>query len=282
MCKRTLYLLIIVIIIESCTYFKPHSDNKGKIIARVNDVFLYEDEIKSILPKKYAAKDSTLLVSNYINSWAKRQLLFSKATLNLKDKQKEIEELVTKYHQDLLINRYKKAVISQELDTLILENDIKNFYKKNQEIFKLNEKLVKLKFLQLRKNVLDIDEIEKLFKSDKSEDILELMEKEFVFKSFHFNDSIWIKLNDVLKLIPVLKGNENKIVSNNFIKKKSGKDVYLIKINKILNRNKLAPISYVKSTIEQMILHKRKLLLVKDIEKILLNDATKNGKYEVY
>lgn len=281
MLKKTLYLFLILALFESCSFFKTRQETNKKLIARVNNVYLYEDDIKEILPKN-SSIDSALVVSNYINSWAKQQLLYSKAKVNLIDDQKQIKKLVAKYEQDLLISKYKEAVISQELNTTIIEKDIETFYNKNYEIFKLNEKLIMFKYIKLRKNVSDLDNIERLFKSDKQEDKIELMANELVYKSFHFNDSTWIKYNDVLKLVPVLKENENKIVPNVFIKTEKGSNVYLVKINKILDRNQLAPKSYVKPTIKQMILHNRKLLLLKDIEKTLLNDATKNGEYEIY
>ena len=282
MFKKAFFIIFVGVLIQSCSYLKPKQDSTKKLVAKVNNAFLYQDDIKIILPKKYTANDSAILVSNYINSWAKQQLLFDMAVINLKEEQKEIQKLVDKYRQDLLINKYKEAIVSQELDTLIVEEDIDNFYNENKEIFKLNEKLIKFKFIQISKDVLDLDRVKKLFKSDKNEDILELEANELVYKSFHLNDSTWIKYSDVLKLVPIIKIIESKITDNNYFQKEDDVDLYLIKINKTLSRNKLAPKSYVKPTIKQMILHSRKLLLLKNIEKTLLNDATKNGKYEVY
>ena len=50
----------------------------------------------------------------------------------------------------------------------------------------------------------------------------------------------------------------------------------------MLYRNDIAPKSYVEPVIRQMILHKRKLQLIKEIEKTLLEDATKNKQFETY
>jgi hypothetical protein len=268
--------------VQSCSYLKPKKKDNKDIIAKVNDVFLYKDDVKSLLPSNYTKNDSALLVTNYINSWAKRQLLFSKAKINLNENQLEIRDLVDQYHQDLLINKYKEAVVAQDLDTIISQNDIEIFYKENKEIFKLNEKLIKLKYLQISQDVIDIKEMKQLFLSNDEEDIIELKNNELVFKSSHFNDSIWIKYSDVIKLIPIVKEIENKIGNGKFFEKKDVSDIYFIKIVKTLNRNRTAPKSYVEPTIKQMILHNRKLLLLKEIEKTLLNDATKNGNFETY
>jgi hypothetical protein len=69
---------------------------------------------------------------------------------------------------------------------------------------------------------------------------------------------------------------------SNFIEKEDSLGLYLIAINNVLKRNDIAPISYVKPTIKQIILHKRKLELLRKIEVELLNDAIKNQNFERY
>ena len=58
--------------------------------------------------------------------------------------------------------------------------------------------------------------------------------------------------------------------------------LYLTSVKDVLLRNDIAPLSYVEPTIKQMILHKRKIQLIRDIEKILVQDATKNNNFKVY
>jgi hypothetical protein len=268
----------------SCSYFNKETKvDTRKPIAKVNTAFLYKEDIKDILPENYKPKDSALLVANYINSWAKKQLLLSKARLNLTDDALELEKLVQKYREDLLINKYREAVITQNLDTIVNEADIDTFYVHNKDILKLNEDLLKLKFIQVDKNIIDRKKIEKLFKSDNREDIAILIDKELEFKSFYFNDSIWIKYTDVHNKIPLLEKKEiNNIKKNTYLVKEDSLNLYLINIKEVLKRNSISPKSYVLPTIKQMILHTRKLNLLKEIETTLLNDANKNGQYEIY
>ncbi len=42
------------------------------------------------------------------------------------------------------------------------------------------------------------------------------------------------------------------------------------------------PLSYIKPTIEQIILNKRKLELIKKLEKDITKDAIKNNDFEIY
>jgi hypothetical protein len=282
--KNTLFFLIVSIGVVSCSNFKTKKPIEKKVLARVYNTYLYKDKLKEILPEKYNKKDSVLLVSNYIETWARQQLLLENARINLNDEANEIQNLVEKYRQDLLINKYSEAIITQQLDTVIAKNKIDDFYKNNKEIFRLNEDLIKFRYVQFSKDFVSTDEIIAQFKSDKEEDVEKLLEMEFAFKSFHLNDSVWVKYNEVLRNIPILKKDDiYKIFKKNkFVKKQDANNIYLIRINKIFYKKNIAPREYVESTIKQMILHSRRLELLKSIEKTLLNDAFKNGKYEIY
>jgi hypothetical protein len=268
----------------SCSLFSSKQDDDRKVIAKVYDSFLYEEDIKSILPEQYTKNDSILLVSGYINNWAKHELLLKKALINLKSDAVEIQKLVDTYKKDLIINKYREAVVSQNLDTVVNDYEIDDFYEKNKAIFKLNEELIKLKYIQHKKDILNPNEIFTLFNSTKEEDLETLKSKKLEFVSSHFNDSVWIKYSDLRKAIPVLSPNDidSKLKYRRVIVMKDSLHIYLLKVNDILNRQMTSPKSYVKLTIKQMILHNKKLKLLKNIEQTLLNDANKNGQYEIY
>ena len=281
---KNISFLLIVFNLFSCSFFndKENTDSR-KPIAKVNDAFLYYEDIDKLLPKTYNKNDSILLVNNIINSWAKKQILLSKARLNLNEDDVQIENLVNKYKEDLLINKYKEAVINQNLDTIVNQVDIDFFYKENKETFKLNEELMQLRFIQIDANMDNKDEIKELFYANDKQSLEELIEKELEYKSFFFNDSIWVKYSEVLRKIPLITKNDIKnSVKSKFITKQDSLNTYFIKVNKVLKRNNTSPKSYVRQTIIQMILHTRKLKLLKKIERTLLNDANKNGQYEIY
>ncbi|WP_456462297.1 hypothetical protein [Lutibacter sp.] len=277
-------LISIVLILQSCNYFTIKNDTRQPV-ARVNDTYLYKDDLKNIIATKDISKqDSTLLVNNFINNWIKQQLLLSKAQMNLENKTEKFEELVKKYREDLFINSYKEAVVKQYLNTKITADDIDEFYTKNNQNFKLNEELLKLKYIKIGKNVLNKKELIKLFKSTKKEDLDSLKSKELFFKSYHLNDSIWVKYSELIAKVPILKTVEKRqlLKKDNFIQKEDSLSLYLVTIKKVLKRNETAPKSYVTPTIKQMILHQRKLLLLRNIEETLIDDATKKQQFEIY
>ena len=59
--------------------------------------------------------------------------------------------------------------------------------------------------------------------------------------------------------LPILKEENSKVLKKpNFTQLQDSLGVYLVKIEAILKTNDIAPLSYVKPTIEQIILNKRK------------------------
>jgi len=281
--KQIYFYIISIFLLQACDYFTIKNDNK-EAVARVHNSYLYKADLKNIFANDITEEDSVMIAKNYINNWIKQQLLLSKAQINLESKSEEFDYLVKKYREDLFINSYKEAVVKQYLNSDITDEDIEDFYVENNENFKLNEELVKLKYVKIGKDVLNRRELIKLFKSTKKEDLDNLQSKEFFLKSQHLNDSIWIKYSDLLAILPIFKEDDKRTVlkKDNFIQKEDSLSLYLMTVKKVLHRNEIAPKSYVTPTIKQMILHQRKLLLLRNIEETLIDDANKKQQFEIF
>ena len=281
---RYAYLIILfLLLLQSCDYFTIKEASKVAV-ARVNESFLYKGDLDNIVSSGTSSQDSILITTNYINNWVEQQLLLSKAQLNLENKTDQFESLVRKYRQDLYINSYKEAVVLEYLNTEINDEDIEKFYQENGKNFKINEELLKLKYIKIGKDIYDKKMLIKLFKSSKKEDLIELQSNELSLTAHHLNDSIWIKYSDFLNEVSLFKTvNRKEILKKGvFIQKEDSLSLYLVAIKEVLNRNEIAPKSYITPTIKQMILHQRKLLLLRNIEETLIDDARKNQEFEIY
>lgn len=256
-------------------------ENTTDIVAIVNTSKLFKKDVAAILPKKMSSKDSAVFVTNFINDWAINQILLEKAQNNISQNElEEIQDLVNDYRSSLLINNYKSKLILQRLDTAISDDEIESLYNASKENFKLNEELIKLKYLHFEDNIISKKEFIKLFKSDDIEDAEELARRQLSFKSFNLNDSIWMPVDNILLKLPFQK--DELLKKTKFTSKQDSLDLYLVAINDVLVRNDIAPLSYIRPKIKQIILHKRKIELMKKIEQILLQDAVKNNNFKKY
>lgn len=199
---------------------------------------------------------------------------------NTESANSEINKLVNDYKQALLINGYKERLIKQRLDTVIGESEIESYYKENSKNFRLNEELVKARYIYFAQDLIDRKEVTKLFKKGEIEDLEELEMRQLSFKAIMLNDSIWTSLENVM--LKTSFSREKLLKKTKFIQKEDSLGVYLVAVNDVLRRNDIAPISYIKPTIKQMILHQRKLQLIRDIEKIIVKDAIQNKSFQIY
>ncbi|WP_442266238.1 hypothetical protein ACSIGC_00560 [Tenacibaculum sp. ZS6-P6] len=255
------------------------------IVASVGEVNLYLSDVVNVVPKGTSKNDSLVLIKSYINTWAKQQLLLKKAEENISDvNNKQINELVKNYKESLYINGYKESLINQQLDTLISEESIQKYYTNNKDNFRLNEELLQLKYIYFGKDFLDKQEAVKKFQSTTIEDLEDLENLTINFKDYMLRDSSWVSYDDVLLKIPPFRyeSKEKLLKKSKFIQKEDSLGVYLVAVNNVLKRNEIAPLSYIRNNIKQLILHKRKIELVREIEKTLINDAIKNNEFKEY
>ncbi|WAC02001.1 peptidyl-prolyl cis-trans isomerase [Lacinutrix neustonica] len=278
----SLYILLLISFV-SCDYFRPAQDEAA--VARVNETYLYEADILKILPENYTKADSTILVNDYINRWATRQLLVQGAELNLEEStQEEFDRLVEQYKSDLYSKTYLEALVYKSLDTLVSLEEASAYYEENKEAFKLNEELIKFRYINVDENRPDLEDITMKFKRYSAQDKHELDSIAIQFKSYSLKDSVWIRLGQAVNKIPVITAeNKNELLKkSNFIQRKDSLGLYLMQINEVLLRNETAPLEYVKPTIDQIVINKRKLELIRQLEKDITTDAIKNKQFETY
>jgi hypothetical protein len=280
--KNQFYILVCILFI-SCDFLGLQKKDipVRKPIASVHNNNLYTEDIKLLIPKNIEKNDSLVFTRSIINSWAVKQLLLKKAEdNNTQNDNSEINNLVKDYRQALLINGYKERLIKQQLDTLIEQQEIIDYYKLNSKNFRLNEELIKTRYLHFSNDLIDRKEVVKSFKKGTIEDLEELEIKQLTFKQIMLNDSVWTPLENVLLKIPFSRINLLK--KTKLLQKEDSLGLYLVTIKDVLLRNQIAPLSYIKLTIKQMILHQRKLQLIRDLEKIILKDAIQNKSYKIH
>ncbi len=277
------YTTLVLFAVFSCDRFK--NDNLEDAVARVNKSYIYRDDIQKIIPEGASKADSTLLANSYINSWARNLLLMDKAKLNLPENQQNTYNgLVKQYETDLYTKAYLEALVKRSIDSSITEAEAIKIYEANKESFKLNDELLKFRYISLPQNAVNLETIESKFKSFNTEDKIHLDSIAVQFKSYSLNDSIWVKASQVIDKIPVINtSNKNQLLKkSNYVQLKDSLNLYLIQINDVLLRTDYAPLEYVRPTVKQIIVNKRKLELIKQIENEITKDAIKNKQFETF
>ena len=283
MLKKFFFLLTICLLI-SCNYFKK--ENNVDALARVGDSYLYASELDSLVPLNTPKEDSVLIIKGYIDRWVTQKLLIKAAERNLDDaKKEEFNGLIRQYKNDLYTKAYIEKMVQTTVDTLIAKEELESYYKENKENFKTNGTILQLRYLQLSKDHPKFATIRSNFLNFKKSDAKFWKTYQMQFKNSALNDSVWVSMNEVYRRLPfITPENRDKYISEGMAFEKSDtlNEVYLVKIKRVINRNQISPFEYLKPTLQQVILNRRKLELIKKFEKEITDDAIKNKDYEVY
>ena len=277
--KRLIITTFLCIFLGSCSNFS--NNNSNNLVARVGENFLYEDD----LPSYVSEDDSLIKILNFIESWAKEKVLYDLSIINLsQSKRTEIDELVDNYRVDLYINSYKDLIVNSKIDSIVTNEQIDSFYSTNVNNFKLNENLVKFRYVKVPNDNININRIRRYIVRMSEQDRYFLDSLNFQFADLKLDDSIWFTERDVISSINFINQN-NK--SRYFIKDRlftlnESNYINFFIVDDILNSGNVPPKSYLYDRIKSTIINQRKLDILKGINQEILNDALKSRKYEVY
>ena len=257
------------------------SNDSNNLVARAGENFLYEND----LPEYTSKDDSLIKISSFIETWAKEKVLYDLSMINLsQSKRAEIDELVENYKVDLYINSYKDLIVNSKIDSIVTTEQIDSFYTLNINNFKLNENLVKYRYIKVPNDNININRIRRYIVRVNEQDRYFLDSLNFQFADLKLNDSIWFTERDVISSIDFInQNNKSKYFIKNrlFTIEESNYTNFFI-VDDILRSGNIPPISYLYERIKSTIVNQRKLDLLKNLNKEILNDALKSRKYEVY
>lgn len=278
------FCFLLAVLFSSCQWFTS-KENKNNSIARVGKNYLSKSDIQNIVPAGSSKEDSIIIIRSFIDKWATQKLLIDAAERNLNDKKKnELNALIKQYKIDLYTNAYIDEVVKQTVDTVVSIDELKEYYKLNKENFKTNGLLVKLRYINLPYNNPKLSTIRDKFFNFNQKDKKYLEANTLQYKNYALNDTVWVEMSQVYEKLPIITpdNRDEYILAGKKIQVRSQNDLYLIKISNVLNNNQIAPFDYIKTTLKEVIINKRKLELIKKFQKEITQDAIKNGEYEIY
>ena len=148
--QSALFVLCNCILLVSCDLLTTKA-NGDDPVARVHNSFLYGSDLAGIAPPGINEKDSGILIRNYIDNWARQQLLLNKANLNLslKDIQPKLDKQIEDYKVSLIIHAYKQELIRQQLDTIISGVQIAEYYNLHKDKLRLGNHAMMVNYIKV-------------------------------------------------------------------------------------------------------------------------------------
>ena len=269
----------ITLLILSCSNI--NNDNSNDLIARAGENFLYQND----LPSFSSRQDSLLRYKNFVELWAKEKLLYDLSLTNLsQSKKNELDLLIEKFKIDLYINSYKDLIVNSRIDSIVTNEEIESYYNANIDNFTLNETLLKYRYLKVPSDNININRIRRYIQRLSNDDRDFLDSLNFQFAELKVNDSVWFTERDVISSIEFINqtNKSNFMRVNRLYEIKDDQYINYFIVKDLLKSGNIPPLSYLYDRIKLNIINQRKIDLIKNINKEILNDALKSSKYEIY
>jgi hypothetical protein len=254
-------------------------------VARVNNAFLYKDELIGIVAPGTPKEDSTIRVEGYVNSWIRKQLLIQEAARKIDINEAEVERKILDYRFSLIAYEYQSYFVKQNLDTLIPNAEAEKYYKENIDNFILKQNIVQAIFLKVPKTAPRTNKIKDLIFSTKEKDQKVLKSYCLSFSAaYHMSDSTWMAFDELVKNSPLVE-IPNKIQflkANPYYETSDDSYLYFLKVAKYRISDNISPLEFVKDDIRNIILNKRKVELAKKLEDDVYNNAVREKEFEVF
>ncbi len=275
---------IIIVFILAAGCMKTNKRNNDPPIARVYETYLYSSQLKDIVPKDFSVQDSQVVTKDHIDKWIRNQLLLFQAEQQLSPDEKNVERQIEDYRTSLLIFKYEQNYLREKLDTNILERDIEKYYNEYSSNFLLNNDLIKGIYIQVPRKAPEVYKIRNWYTSQKPEHIKELDKYCYNYASkYSYFEDRWEYFSNILKDLPEIYTHPDNILK--YRKSYETKDstyYYFLKITDYRLDGSIAPIEFIKKDIKNILINKRKIQLIQELESEIYNDALNRENFVMY
>lgn len=284
MLRLVIISAVILAVFSSCNLLPQKAKNKDKAIARVNDKFLYAEDIIGVIPQGTDAIDSIEITAAYINNWVRQELLLKQAEDNLEETNRDFTDQIEQYRNSLIIYAYESELVKQKLDTVVPMSEIEAYYKENQNNFHLRENIVLASYVIVTKNSPVASKVKSLLLSNRDADkekLQTLCQENGI--EFLINDGTWMSFADLDRKIPLtVDDQEDFLQKNKYIEIKDSTTTYYVAISAYKSKESISPLNFETENIRIILLNKRKAALLQRMEDDLISDAVKKNKYEIF
>ena len=272
--------LITLLLIGSCDL---PTNEESNAVARVGEDFLFISDLENQIGVN--GSDSIQITSKTINEWAEELLYLKKAEINLSFSEKKgLEELVSTYRNDLYVKTYKDKAIQSQLDSIVEKEEIEYYFDQNKFNFKTNKDLMRGRYVRVRNENYNLRSIRKSIRRYNEDDKVFLDSIALQFTTYSLNDSIWVQASQFFNRLPSIpeRRYKNFLKNDTFFELQDSLEVYLVVIEEVVLRNDLAPLDYVAPTLKQILINKRKLELMRQLDREIIEEGLRQNIYEVY
>lgn len=272
--------LMLLLGLTACSSGEPNPENR--LLAKVNNKTLYLSDMDGMFPPGTRPEDSTLIIDAFTQRWIREAVLLDEAERNIPS-DLNIDKLVRDYRASLIKHNYEKILVEELLDSTIAEAELKEFYEKNKEQYQLETPIVRCFFIKVPLPVPKQDELRSIWNDKDPARLKDLVAYCSQYAVAHLlEDSTWYDMEDIAVELPPGTLTPSNIDSKREFTQQDNEFQYFFRLFELKNRKDIAPLSYIEDQARKVILHKRKLELLKSTRETMLEREMRRKNVEIY
>jgi hypothetical protein len=283
------FLTLLVLLLAGCDLIqmkdRPGAAEGRTPVARVNNSYLYKDELAGIAASGGTKQDSAARVEAFIESWIRKELLIQEASRKININEAEVERKIMDYRYSLIAYAYQTHYIQQHLDTAFTEQEVREYYEKNIDNFILKQNIVRGTFIKVPKSAPKVDQLKDLIFSNDEADRQALKSYCLSFSvAYHISDSTWMIFDDLVRQSPLMEiPNKVQFLKQTpYYETRDDHHLYFLKVDEYRISDNVSPLEFVQDEIRNIMLNKRKVELAKRLEDEVYEQALDKKRFEIF
>ncbi len=275
-------VLAAILLLVSCQ--KPQPASGELVLARVDNAFLYKSDLRQLVPANTLPADSAIIVERFIDNWVRQQVFLNEALKNLSSEKMNFERQIEEYRNSLIIFSYENQLVKEQLDTVVTEKQLAEYYENNKADFRLRDNIVKVNYVKLPLDAPNIGQFRRLFRSTDPEEAGLLEEYCIQNAATYFIDSeTWLIFDELLREVPLQVSNaESYLRSNRMVELSDSYFRYFINFLDYQLVGSVSPLAFERENIKSIILNRRKHELINQKRNQFYQEALSGNQVEIF
>lgn len=270
--KSVLYYILILSFFFQC---KSEENKNDSLIAKVYDQELHKSDLADLLGDGPLSEDDK---KQAVDTWIRKQLYLKNASLGSSQK-KEIDNLIENYRESLVIQKHKENYIDRNLKKDLSEDELLADYNKMKDSYKLKSTIYKIEVVVTPADHFDKLDLKNFFKKGEIEEWRNSLDN---LIDLHVQDTMkWYTWKQISQYIPSDLIKEEDIDDEDDYFLENDQHLFFVRVYEIVDKNEIAPLSYMRDKIERAVLEDRKQKLLTDYSTELYKTALKNNQLKI-
>jgi hypothetical protein len=275
-----IYITLLIAVLTACNLQKP--DEADPLLASVHHHELHLSKARKYITAGSSEDDSISQLRSYVELWVREAVLLYEAEQHF-PADIDINDLVLDYRHSLIISDYEKNLVETQLDTVITNAELQEYYQKNRDQYKLERPIVRAHFVKLHNSSDSLLQFRKWWDSSDSTDFQALI----AFSNNHadvfmLEDSTWYKVEEIESLMPPGTWRSENMRAKTSLRFTDNRYEYYLRISESVLSTEIAPLSYIREQAVRYIMHKRKLDLLEKLKTDLYNREMRGEHIKIF